>query len=167
MRPLGVLGGLLGLVFAVAGVVLFGWLLWWLWSQQERDEAAVVEIELDTGPPAVEPEVEEPEAEEEAPEEAPLEAEEPEEAPAADDLKRIEGIGPRISGVLQEAGIGTFARLAEMEAEQIKEVLAEVDPRLGRLARPATWPEQAALAAEGQWEALEALQAELKGGRRE
>jgi predicted flap endonuclease-1-like 5' DNA nuclease len=69
--------------------------------------------------------------------------------------------------VLQEAGVGTFARLAELEAEEIKEVLAEVDPRLARLARPATWPEQAALAAEGQWEALEALQAELKGGRRE
>jgi hypothetical protein len=35
-----------------------------------------------------------------------------------------------------------------------------------RLAHPATWPEQAALAATGEWEALEALQAKLKGGRR-
>jgi predicted flap endonuclease-1-like 5' DNA nuclease len=161
---LGVLGILIGLVLAGAGIVLFVWLLWWLWSQQEREEAAVVEIELDTALPAVELEVEEPE---EASEEAPLEADEPQEAAVADDLKRIEGIGPRIAGVLQEAGIGTFARLAEMEAEQIKEVLAEVDPRLARLARPATWPEQAALAAEGQWEALEALQGELKGGRRD
>jgi hypothetical protein len=35
-----------------------------------------------------------------------------------------------------------------------------------RLADPATWPEQAHLAAAGHWGALETLQNELKGGRR-
>jgi predicted flap endonuclease-1-like 5' DNA nuclease len=159
-----VLGILIGLVLAGAGLVLFGWLLWWLWSQQDREKAAVVEIELDTVPPPVGGPDVEIVAAAEAPE-APEEVDEPQ-ATAADDLKRIEGIGPRIAGVLQEAGITTFSRLAEMEAAQIEEVLAEADPRLARLARPATWPEQAALAAEGQWDVLEALQGDLKGGRR-
>ena len=83
-----------------------------------------------------------------------------------DDLKRIEGIGPKISGVLQAAGIATFAQLADTDVDRIGQILADSDPNLLRLANPATWPEQARLAAEGQWEALEELQGELKGGRR-
>ena len=83
--------------------------------------------------------------------------------PAADDLKRIEGIGPKISGVLQEAGIRTFAQLAITDASELKQILQEAGIRL---AEPSTWPEQAALAADGRWEALEALQGELVGGRR-
>jgi predicted flap endonuclease-1-like 5' DNA nuclease len=84
----------------------------------------------------------------------------------ADDLKRIEGIGPKISSVLQAAGIATFAQLAGTDVDRLGQILAESDPNLLRLADPATWPEQAKLAAEGQWEALEKLQGELKGGRR-
>jgi predicted flap endonuclease-1-like 5' DNA nuclease len=84
----------------------------------------------------------------------------------ADDLKRIEGIGPRIAGVLQEAGITTFGQLSSTQAEQIRKILEAADPRLLRLADPTTWPQQAALAAEGNWSALEELQGELKGGRR-
>jgi len=83
-----------------------------------------------------------------------------------DDLKRIEGIGPRIAGVLQEAGITTFDQLANTGADQIREILKVADPRLLRLADPTTWPQQAALAAEGNWQALEELQDELKGGRK-
>jgi hypothetical protein len=37
---------------------------------------------------------------------------------------------------------------------------------LARLADPTSWPEQAQLAAAGQWAELETLQANLKGGRR-
>lgn len=85
---------------------------------------------------------------------------------AADDLRRIEGIGPRIAGVLQEAGITTFAHLSNTPADQLREILQAEDPRLLRLADPTTWPQQATLAAEGNWSALEALQDELKGGRR-
>ncbi len=87
-------------------------------------------------------------------------------ADRVDDLKRIEGIGPRIAGVLQEAGITTFGQLSSTQAEQLKEILEAADPRLLRLADPTTWPQQAALAAEGNWSALEELQGELKGGRR-
>jgi large subunit ribosomal protein L21 len=86
------------------------------------------------------------------------------EAPVADNLKRIEGIGPKISSLLQEAGIATFAQLAATDVSRIQEILAAADLR--GLADPTTWPGQAKLASEGQWDKLGALQDELKGGRR-
>ena len=81
-----------------------------------------------------------------------------------DDLKRIEGIGPKISGLLQAAGIRTFAQLAETDVSRLKQILEEAD--ITALADPTTWPEQARLAAAGDWEGLTALQDRLKGGRR-
>lgn len=83
-----------------------------------------------------------------------------------DDLKRVEGIGPKIAGVLQAAGIATFAQLADTDVEQLKQILGQADPNLLRLADPASWPQQARLAADGAWEELAKLQDELKGGRR-
>ena len=67
---------------------------------------------------------------------------------------------------MQAAGIATFAQLAATEASQIEQILEEADPRLRRLADPTTWPEQADVAASGDWDALKALQNELKAGRR-
>ncbi len=92
---------------------------------------------------------------------------EPAPAPASgekDDLKKIEGIGPKISEVLNNAGISTFAALAEMAPETIKEILANAGPQYNR-ADPTTWPRQAAMAARGDWEALQKWQDELDGGR--
>jgi predicted flap endonuclease-1-like 5' DNA nuclease len=87
-------------------------------------------------------------------------------APAqADDLKVIEGIGPRIAALLQGADITTFAQLAETEVSRLEQLLVEANLR--RLADPATWPEQAKLAAAGDWDAFNALTQQLKGGRRE
>src|SRR5690606_36519492 len=40
-----------------------------------------------------------------------------------DDLKKIEGIGPKVAEVLNEAGITTFAKLATSKAEDIKDIL--------------------------------------------
>lgn len=80
-----------------------------------------------------------------------------------DDLTRIEGIGPKISSVLNAAGIVTFAQLAAAEFEDLERIVEEGGVRL---AFPESWSEQAALAAEGEWEELEALQKDLKGGRR-
>jgi predicted flap endonuclease-1-like 5' DNA nuclease len=80
-----------------------------------------------------------------------------------DDLRRIEGIGPKISSVLQGAGIMTFAQLAAADVGQLRQILREAGVRT---ASPATWPEQAGLAAAGQWDALKTLQATLRGGRR-
>jgi predicted flap endonuclease-1-like 5' DNA nuclease len=86
--------------------------------------------------------------------------------PASDELERIGGIGPKISSMLQAAGITTFAALAATDVSRLEEVLEAESPRLLRLSDPATWPEQAQLAAAGDWEGLKALQSTLKGGRR-
>ena len=81
-----------------------------------------------------------------------------------DDLKIIEGIGPKISSVLQEAGISTYEALANSSISRLEEILDDADLHLGN---PTTWPEQAKLAAEGKWDSLERLQDQLKHGRRE
>jgi hypothetical protein len=86
-------------------------------------------------------------------------------APIPDDLTRIEGIGPKISGLLQQAGISTFSDLAETSVGRLQSILS--DAGLSALADPGSWAEQARLAAEGQWERLATLQEKLKGGRRE
>lgn len=83
--------------------------------------------------------------------------------PSIDDLTRIEGIGPKISSLLQNAGITTFSQLAATETSRLEEILQEAKLSL---ANPDTWPEQAKLAAAGEWDTLETLQDELKGGRR-
>lgn len=157
-----VFAAIVGFIVACAGVLFFVWLLWWLWSRREEKEK-VVDIELKLDEPPVEAE---PPAVEAQVEQTPEEQAELEEAPALDDLKRIEGIGPKIASVLQAAGITTFAQLADSDVAHLQQVLEEEDPRLRRLAKPASWPEQAALAAAGEWDALAALQGELKGGRR-
>ncbi|MFQ5575401.1 MAG: helix-hairpin-helix domain-containing protein [Anaerolineae bacterium] len=82
-----------------------------------------------------------------------------------DDLTHVEGIGPKISGVLQAAGITTFAALSAADADRLRDILRAADPRLARIANPATWPQQAQLAAAGKWDDLQALQDTLKGGR--
>jgi predicted flap endonuclease-1-like 5' DNA nuclease len=164
---IGTLGVMLGFALAVASVVVLIWLLWKLWSSRQEEAVAAIELPLSPEPSSPEPPAA---AEDEDVTEETGEAgdtpQAPEAPPEPDDLKRIEGIGPKISSVLQEAGITTFAQLAEAEVGQIEEILEEADPRLKRLANPASWPEQAALASAGQWEALEALQNGLKGGRR-
>jgi small subunit ribosomal protein S1 len=85
-------------------------------------------------------------------------------ADKGDDLKKIEGIGPKISELLTANGFGTFALLAEADVEKIKEVLAEAGSRY-KMHDPTTWPEQAKLAAAGEWDKLKAWQDELDGGK--
>jgi predicted flap endonuclease-1-like 5' DNA nuclease len=82
---------------------------------------------------------------------------------APDDLSLIEGIGPKISNLLQSAGIHTFQQLAETETGRIEEILQESGLRL---ANPETWPEQARYLADGDTEGLRQLQSQLKAGRR-
>ena len=78
----------------------------------------------------------------------------------ADDLKCIEGIGPKTEGILNQAGITSFEALATLTPDEIKEILRTAKSR----GVPTTWPEQAKLAASKNWEALRDLQKELKGG---
>lgn len=83
--------------------------------------------------------------------------------PAVDDLEIIEGIGPKISGVLQAAGIRSYAQLAASNPEQLEGILRQAGMRL---ADATSWPEQARLAAVGDWTGLEELTSQLKAGRR-
>jgi len=80
-----------------------------------------------------------------------------------DDIKIIEGIGPKIEKILNEAGITTFATLASTEVSRLEGILKAANLRL---ADPATWPDQARLAAEGKMEELQLFQNQLKGGRK-
>lgn len=82
-----------------------------------------------------------------------------------EDLTRIEGIGPKISGVLKKAGIRTFKDLSDTNSLRLTQILTEAGIPLG-LANPESWPEQARLAAEGRWEDFDALKERLNRGRR-
>lgn len=81
-----------------------------------------------------------------------------------DDLKKIEGIGPKIQDLCYNAGIYTFKELAETPVERIKEILTAAGDRY-RIHDPATWPQQSALAAEGKWDELKTLQDQLNAGK--
>ena len=85
-------------------------------------------------------------------------------ADKADDLTKIEGIGPKISGILNDKGVTSFAALAAMEPDAIKALLVAEGTQYNR-ADPATWPKQAEFAASGDWDALKKWQDELDGGR--
>ncbi len=84
--------------------------------------------------------------------------------PQPDNLKRIEGIGPKIAEVLKASGIDSFVKLAGMTPDQIKDLLNQAGDRFS-FQDPATWPAQADLAAQGEWDKLKKWQDELKGGK--
>lgn len=98
-----------------------------------------------------------------ATEEKPKKAKKPAEG---DDLKLIEGVGPKIADLLINAGIVTFADLAATPAEKVSEILSEAGSRFAAH-NPATWAEQAELARDGKWDELKELQDKLNGGRAE
>ena len=79
-----------------------------------------------------------------------------------DDLIQIEGIGPKTTKVLADAGITNFDQLAATDVAKLEQILEAADLRL---AKPGSWPAQAQLAAAGHWEALTKLQDSLKGGQ--
>ena len=82
---------------------------------------------------------------------------------APDDLVRLEGIGPKVAKILNEAGITTFAGLAAANAADLQKTLSAAGLQM---MNAEGWIEQAALAARGDWEGLQKLQNELRGGRR-
>jgi predicted flap endonuclease-1-like 5' DNA nuclease len=150
-------------------VLLAAFLLWWFWWHRRGEEELAplakpepLKAAVPSTPPPAAPPIAQP---------APLPVEErlaeiplaPIAAAVPDDLEVIEGIGPKIAGLLKAAGISTFAQLAGADLGRLDEILQSAGLR--RLANPSTWPEQAKLAAAGDWEALEILQGQLKGGR--
>ncbi|MBL7797866.1 MAG: hypothetical protein JNJ90_15330 [Saprospiraceae bacterium] len=82
-----------------------------------------------------------------------------------DDLKIVEGIGPKIEQLLFNAGITTYGQLAATSVQQLKDILAEAGSRYV-MHDPGTWSAQALLAANGEWENLKAYQDFLNAGKR-
>merc|ERR1711916_683 len=80
-----------------------------------------------------------------------------------DDLKKIEGVGPKAMEAMVNAGFDTFAKVAKTSPEKLSEILNEASSRMAHLVTD-TWPEQAQLAADGKWDELKALQDKLDGG---
>lgn len=81
-----------------------------------------------------------------------------------DDLKVVEGIGPKIESLLKAGGIDTWTDLAAAPVSRLKEILNDAGDRY-RLAVPDTWPKQAELAAAGKWAELKEYQDYLDGGK--
>jgi hypothetical protein len=82
---------------------------------------------------------------------------------SADDLTKLEGIGPKVAKVLNEAGITSYADLAGAEIPKVQESLNVAGMQM---MNPEGWIDQAKLAAAGDMEGLAKLQDELKGGRK-
>lgn len=80
-----------------------------------------------------------------------------------DDLKKIEGVGPKAAEAMVKAGLDTFAKIAKADPAKLSELLVDASSRLAHLVTD-TWPKQAALAAEGKWDELKELQDKLDGG---
>lgn len=95
-----------------------------------------------------------------------LPAHEPEAVPEVvsepDNLRLIEGIGPKIQSLFNDNGIYTFEQLANSSVDTLQEILNEAKLQI---ANPGTWPKQAKLAADGKMDELAKLQDELKGGK--
>lgn len=81
-----------------------------------------------------------------------------------DDLKVVEGIGPKIEELCDAGGIATWAGLAATPVSRLQEILAAGGERF-RMHDPATWPRQAELLSLGKWEEFKQLTDELSGGR--
>ncbi len=144
-------------------------------EEAKAEEPAPVE-EVKEEPKAEEPAAEESKVEEPAPaaEEVKVEAPAVVAAPVAaaaaastgeaDDLTKIEGVGPAIAKVLNGASITTFAALAATDASKVKEILEGAEGNFA-MHDPTTWPKQAKMASDGDWDGLKKWQDELDGGK--
>ncbi|NND06670.1 MAG: 50S ribosomal protein L27 [Saprospiraceae bacterium] len=102
---------------------------------------------------------------------APVEKPAVKKAPAAkkvkkvkeDDLKIIEGVGPKLESILKEAGITDLKVVSESDPAKLREILEAAGNRY-KMFNPDTWPNQAKLAVEGKWEELKEYQDRLDGG---
>uniref|UniRef100_UPI00404A7CCC hypothetical protein n=1 Tax=Flavobacterium sp. TaxID=239 RepID=UPI00404A7CCC len=80
------------------------------------------------------------------------------------DLKIIEGIGPKIEELFKTSGILTWKSLSETSVNRLKVILNKAGERY-KIHDPSTWPKQAKLAYEGKWQELKDWQEILDGGK--
>ena len=83
-----------------------------------------------------------------------------------DKFSYLTGIGKKVSSILRLAGIKSFSQLAATDVNRIREILEEANPSLLNITDPTTWPEQARLAAIGDWTTLSALEESIKLSKR-
>lgn len=180
----GIISSIPGLLFAptaqqaqnlILGLPWWAWalallviviLLWLLFNQPKEEAKPVVEEKVEA---KVEEKVETLEAVEKLaePEVEPVQSSSPfvmEDVPSLDDLTIIEGIGPKISTILREARMDSFAKLANASPAAISQILKAAGIQLFDAS---TWPEQASLISQARWDELAALQRRLTAGRRE
>lgn len=81
-----------------------------------------------------------------------------------DDLKVVEGIGPKIEGMFKEAGIKTWKALSEASVADCQKVLDGGGKRY-QIHDPASWPMQSKMAYEGKWKELSKWQDEHDHGK--
>ena len=81
-----------------------------------------------------------------------------------DDLKVIEGIGPKIEGMFKDSGIKNWKALSDASVADCQKVLGKGGKRY-RIHDPASWPMQAKMCYEGKWNDLMKWQEEHKHGK--
>lgn len=81
-----------------------------------------------------------------------------------DDLKIVEGIGPKIEELFKTSGILTWKSLGETSVDRLREILSKAGERY-HIHDPSNWPRQSKLAYEGKWQDLKEWQNSLDGGR--
>lgn len=89
---------------------------------------------------------------------------EPVVVPKMDDLKIVEGIGPKIESLCHSWGIHTFQELADTSVDFLRAKLSQAGPRY-QMHDPSTWPDQARMASEGRWDELKIWQDQLHKGK--
>lgn len=81
-----------------------------------------------------------------------------------DDLKVVEGIGPKIEGLFHNFDIKTWHALSEASVAKCQEVLSSGGARY-KIHDPSSWPMQSKMAYEGKWKNLVKWQDEHKHGK--
>lgn len=80
------------------------------------------------------------------------------------DLTIVEGIGPKIQQLFHNNNIKTWKSLSNCSVAKCQTILEDAGEAY-RIHNPGTWPKQARMAYEGEWEKLLKWQDELDGGR--
>lgn len=81
-----------------------------------------------------------------------------------DDLKIVEGIGPKIEKLFHNEGIRTWKALGETTVERCQQILDAAGEKY-KIHKPATWPKQSEMAYLGKWNELKELQDKMTGGK--
>ena len=83
--------------------------------------------------------------------------------PSGDDLTKLSGIGPSMALKLNDLGINSYNKLAEMDDDILRDMLEASGARLNNNKEAMdSWNEQAELAGKGDFSGLKKLQEELK-----